>query len=147
MKMHIMRSVAFYSVATLSFSVFASGSANAQMNEDPWTFTNQNRASIASLIKSVEDADSSNASEIVSTGTTVTQLVCGGDSANASGAGNSTCIILNNSEGFIDLYQDNLGDISANSESDGDDVVDEEIDVTEESGSVDDVEDILEGNS
>ena len=145
MKMHIMKSATFYGAAILSFSVFASGSANAQMNETPWGFTNQNRASIASLIKQVEDADSRNASEVVSSG--VTQLICGGDSANASGAGNSTCIILNNSDGFIDLYQDNLGDIDANSESDGEDVVDEEIDVSEEAGGVGDVEDILGGNS
>lgn len=110
MKILIMKNVALYSVAILSFCVFTPD-ANAQMNESPWGFNNQNRASIAALIQQVENADDANA-----TGTSagsVVNLVCGGDGADASASGNSICIIMNNSDGIFDLDQDNNGDQDA----------------------------------
>jgi|GEM_PF-1085221 len=112
MKQPIIKDVALCGIAIILFCVFAAD-ANAQMNESPWGFKNQNRASIAALIRQVEDEDSSS----TSTSGGVTQLICGGDSADASSAGNSTCIILNNSDGIITLDQDNTGDQNSESEA------------------------------
>jgi len=47
MKQEIIRHVAFYSVAIMSFCVF-SADAMAQMNESPWGFKNQNCALVVS---------------------------------------------------------------------------------------------------
>jgi len=130
MKREIMRHVAFYGVAIMSFCIF-SADAMAQMNESPWGFKNQNRASIASLIKQVEDADGNTATNTATTSGAVTQLICGGDSSNASAAGNTTCIILNNSDGIITLDQENNGDQNSDSETTETTNVDETIYVDE----------------
>ncbi len=130
MRISVMRNVVFYSVAFISFFI-APVDTNAQMNETPWGFKTQNRASIASLIKQVEDAEGRSAANTATTSGAVTQLICGGDSANASSAGNTTCIILNNSDGMISLDQTNNGDQGADSETTETTNVDETIYVDE----------------
>lgn len=86
--------------------------AHAQMINQPWGFTQQNRASIAALMKQTED--SRNATAATATPGSYDQLVCGGDDT-SSAAGNSTCIILNNSDGAIQIGQDTQGDQEATS--------------------------------
>ncbi len=129
MKQAIIKHLALYSVAIMSFFVFATD-ATAQMNETPWGFSSQNRASIASLIKQVEDADGSSVTSTATTGS-ITNLICGGDSADASSAGNSICIIMNNSNGTITPMQENNGDQDSNSETTETTNVDETIYVDE----------------
>lgn len=97
---------------------FVATPALAQMTKESWSFNPQNRASIAALIKQIEDGDNGNAqSQVVGNGGTT--LVCGGGSSdsNSSAMGNSSCIILNNSTGNIELGQDSTGDQTSNAES------------------------------
>lgn len=91
-----------------------SQTANAQMAEKPWGFEQQNRASIAALMKSVENnkANSSIATNQPSSSTT---LICGSDGS-SSAKGTSSCIILNNSDGSILLDQDSNGNQTATAE-------------------------------
>lgn len=83
--------------------------AHAQMINQPWSFAQQNRASIAALMKQTED--SGNAAATIASGG-YDQLVCGGDGA-SSATGNSTCIIMNNSDGAIQIGQDAQGNQDA----------------------------------
>ena len=97
--------------AILLCALFFSQSANAQMNNEAWGFKQQNRASIAALMQQVENSDSGRA--VASTGLAgYDQLVCGSDGA-SSATGNSTCIIMNNSDGAIQIGQDAQGDQDA----------------------------------
>ena len=127
MRQTIAKKMVFYSVAAFSVCTFCV-EANAQLNDSPWGFSSQNRASIAALIQQVENADDNTSA---SAATSVTTLVCGGDSADSSAAGNSTCIILNNSDGLITLNQENMGNQDANSESSETTNVEETINVDE----------------
>ncbi len=98
---------------------FGSAAANAQMSSEPWGFTAQNRASIAALIRQVEDSGngSSTATALQAGSSSFDTLVCGGDGTSAA-TGNSTCIILNNATGAIEIGQDALGNQDAdNTES------------------------------
>ena len=114
-------------------------SANAQLDE-PWGFSGQNRASIAALIKQVEDG--SNSGTVVSgTSGNIVNLVCGAD-ASSSATGNSSCIILNNSDADINLGQDSEGDQTATNEETTN--VDETINTNVEA--IDDVLDTLSGD-
>lgn len=96
--------------------------AFAQLINNAWSFSGQNRASIAALMKQVEDGGSGNVSGGVVAGGGSTTLICGdagggadGGAAGASGAtGTSSCIILNNSDGAIEITQDSEGDQTAN---------------------------------
>ncbi len=104
-------------IALLS-TLFLSTPATAQMMEKPYSFSPQNRASIAALIRSVEEGNSSSSSSAQAvTGSTGTTLVCGGSADSAGATGNSSCIILNNSTGEITTGQLSEGDQSATNET------------------------------
>ncbi len=77
--------------------------ANAQQFNQAWGFTTQNRASIAALMQQVEKSEGTG--NAVVSGGGYDSLVCGGDGM-SSATGNSTCIILNNSDGTIQVGQD-----------------------------------------
>lgn len=93
-------------------TIFGTTSAHAQMVNQPWEFTQQNRASIAALMKQTEDRETTQAATAVAGG--YDQLICGKDGA-SSATGNNTCIIMNNSDGVIQIGQDAQGDQSATS--------------------------------
>lgn len=88
---------------------FYSNAAHAQMNNESWGFKQQNRASIAALMQQVESRDQAT---VASSGG-FEQLVCGGD-GQSSATGNSTCIIMSNSSGAIEIGQDAAGNQDAN---------------------------------
>ena len=102
--------------AFLMVFIIMSGPVNAQgMNNNAWSPQVQNRASIAALIRDVEENGRGSSSGIASGGGNVTQLVCGGE-GDATAKGNSSCIILNNADASIDLGQDSTGDQTATNE-------------------------------
>ncbi|MFP4098079.1 MAG: hypothetical protein ACLFP8_06760 [Alphaproteobacteria bacterium] len=109
---------------------FISSQASAQLNEQPYRFKAQNRASIAALMKDVENRDR-RSTTVTAAAIPSTTLVCGGDSADASAAGNTSCVIVNNSTGNISVGQDNLGNQDADSETTETTNVDETINVEE----------------
>ncbi len=123
-----------YSFLCLTF--FAQ-EVNAQMTGTPWGFAQQNRASIAALMKSIEDTDSSTTATTATTATGVTNLVCGSDGS-SSAKGSSSCIILNNSDGSILLDQVSDGDQNATST--------ETTNVEETINGADDILAVLNGN-
>lgn len=128
--------------AALAVTAFYTVPAHAQMNNQPWSFTPQNRAGIASLIRSVEEGGSGNG---VSGGgaASIVNLVCGGNSDGSTAQANNTCIILNNSEGAnVDVDQDSEGDQTATSEENTD--VEQTIVGTE---NIDDVLETLNGTN
>lgn len=96
---------------------FGSTCANAQMTKEPWGFQQQNRASIAALMQQVENRN--NTTAVASTGYAgYDQLVCGGGGSGggeSTATANSTCIILNNSDGSIQIGQDAQGNQDASS--------------------------------
>lgn len=90
----------------------------AQLESNAWKFKTQNRASIAALMQQVENADRARNATTVSSGASgFDQLVCAGD-AGSTATGNSTCIILNNSDGAIQIGQDAPGSQNATSTED-----------------------------
>jgi len=89
---------------TLLFCAGFAAPALAQQISQPWSFTEQNRASIAALMQQTENPSAAAAASPT--------LVCGG--AGQPGAtANSVCIILNQSSGQISLGQDSQGSQSA----------------------------------
>ena len=127
MKYSINKILAFSSISFISISFFA-GSVNAQMNGNPWGFKTQNRASIAALMKQVEN-ENTGSTVVSTTPASITTLVCGGDSGGSSATGNASCIILNNSDGSIKIGQDASGDQDANNDVSETTNVDETINV------------------
>jgi hypothetical protein len=96
-------------------SLCLSNPASAQQTNQSWQFKDQNRASIAALMKQVDQQnETSNAVAQVPVG--LDTLICGGD-GQSSATGNSTCIILNNSTGAIEIGQDANGSQTANNET------------------------------
>lgn len=93
----------------LTLMTFISTAAQAQMMQQPWSFTPQNRASIAALMQQTERPAALAAPASSDT------LICGGGTGESSATANSTCIILNNATGQIELGQDSTGDQSASS--------------------------------
>lgn len=94
-------------------AIVTSATAHAQMVNQPWGFTQQNRASIAALMKQTEDKE--NERQAVTTSASgYDQLVCGKD-GDSSATGNNTCIIMNNSNGSIQIGQDANGSQTATS--------------------------------
>jgi hypothetical protein len=127
------------------FAVTPAYADDPLMGKSPWNFTPQNRAAIAIAIKGIEDPGSSGNG---GAGT----IVCGGTSgasgqgatgSGASSTANSSCIIINNSDGAI---------VSNPQTSDGNQDSDSEANSTlnnansKKSGSIDDVAAILGGN-
>ena len=100
--------------AILTFAIMAANPAFSDgLNNEAWSFSPQNRASIASLIKQTEDRPSQSTTSGYGYGS-LTTMICGDGSATAKG--NSSCILLNNSTGVIDLGQDSDGDQTATSD-------------------------------
>lgn len=94
------------------------------LNNRAWAPAQSNRASIAALMKQVEDnnGQTSNSSALLATGSSVTQLVCGSSTSGAPPAhsnaqANSSCIILNNSDGMLNINQDSVGDQNSDVET------------------------------
>ena len=99
--------ILLWTVAVVAGLFFGSRVANAQQFNQAWSFTSQNRASIAALMQQVEGSETGAAAQ-----GSFDTLVCGGDGA-SSATGNSTCIILNNATGTVEIGQDTEGDQDA----------------------------------
>lgn len=99
--------------ASLLIGILLGGqqSAQAQMVNEPWGFQQQNRASIAALMRQTEEGDGAG---VVAAPGSYDSLVCGSDGA-SSAKGNAICIIMNNSDGAIEIGQDSQGDQEATS--------------------------------
>ena len=102
----------------LATIITASGSfaAQAQMFEKPWSAPDQNRASLAVVMKQAESGMFTGTGSTSSSGSSsLTQLVCGGGGGTANATANSACVILNNSNGSVNTGQDSTGDQTADS--------------------------------
>lgn len=97
-----------------NFSI--NSSASAQQFNQSWQFKTQNRASIAALIKQVEQEDEASTA-VTQAPASYDTLLCGGGDGQSAATGNSTCIILNNSTGAIEIGQDANGSQTANNEA------------------------------
>jgi hypothetical protein len=115
------------------------------MGKSPWNFTPQNRAAIAIAIKGVEDGNNGGNG---GAGT----IVCGGTSgasgqgatgSGASSTANSSCIIINNSDGAI-VTNPQYSDGNQDSDSEANSTLNNAN--SKKSGSIDDVAAILGGN-
>ena len=104
-----------------------SGSASAQQFNQSWQFKAQNRASIAALIKQVEQQEDANNAVIQQAPGSYDTLLCGGGDGQSAATGNSTCIILNNSTGEIEIGQDADGSQTANNEASQNMNIDDEL--------------------
>jgi hypothetical protein len=104
---NITRKILLCCALTLMLCAELSASASAQMSPQPWGFAQQNRASIAALMKQTE-----NPTAATSAGSGDT-LICGGGTGQASATANSTCIILSQASGQIQLGQDSNGSQSS----------------------------------
>lgn len=107
MKFVHIKTYGIYSVLSLGF-LLPCVNAQAQMNSEPWGFSQQNRASIAALMRQVEDVP---VGAEGASGVNADSMICGGGEASASG--NSTCIILKNAMGDISIGQDSNGNQTA----------------------------------
>ncbi len=88
-----------------ALSVFPSVSfAEDGQNRQAWGFPDTSRASMAIIMKQQSDAQSATAG-----GDGGNALVCGGGTGGATATSNSTCVILNNSTGSIDIGQASKG--------------------------------------
>lgn len=102
---------------TLAVCGFYATPAQAQMANEPWGFSQQNRAGLASLIRSVEEGGSADGVSSSTAAGSIVNLVCGGNSDGSTAQANNTCIILNNSEGAdVDVDQESEGDQTATAE-------------------------------
>lgn len=97
---------------TLGLALINAAAAHAQVNNQPWGFATQNRASIAALMKQTDDQNKNRTATTVAAPGSYDQLVCGGDGESSARA-NATCIIMNNSDGVIHIGQDANGNQSA----------------------------------
>lgn len=102
--------IIFWALALLVGCFWGSRAANAQQFNQAWSFTSQNRASIAALMQQVENGDGNGAA--IAASPSYDSLVCGGGGASTA-TGNSTCIILNKSDGLIQIGQDANGNQEA----------------------------------
>ena len=126
-----------YSLVAIAMIGRLAGDASAQMYERPWGFAARSGGSMAIFMKQVDEgmlSANSGSGQAAIAGTT-TYLVCGGEGS-AGARGNSSCIILNNSDGALSLGQDAVGDQTAEST----------VTQTQNNGA-DEVSDILEGDS
>lgn len=105
--------IAFWVLVLLAITFLCSTAAHAQMNNQQWGFKPQNRASIAALMRQVEESENANAAQSASSD--VDTLVCGGGGGSSSATANSTCIILNNSTAGLNVGQDSQGSQGAQS--------------------------------
>jgi hypothetical protein len=102
-----------FSLGMVTISMSIPTSAHAQMANNPWSFKPQNRASVAALIRQVETQDdAADAVTQIAAPASFTNLVCGSDGKSAA-TGNSTCVILNNATGGVNVGQDADGNQTA----------------------------------
>ncbi|MBX6322673.1 MAG: hypothetical protein IRY94_12655 [Rhodospirillaceae bacterium] len=97
----------------------APSSAQSGQFDEPWRFGTTNRSAIAVYMRQREDQLDGLGSGGSAGGTGQT-YVCGsaGNGSSTAGAtGNSTCIILNNSDGQVTVTQDSSGNQSADAQS------------------------------
>lgn len=121
--------------------------ADPLFGKEPWDFTPQNRAAIAVAIKNIEDPGSGGSGSGAGT------IVCGGtsgasgDGATGSGSSataNSSCIIINNSDGaIVNNDQTSIGDQDAESTTI---TQSNSLSSSKKNGSIDEVADILSGH-
>lgn len=137
--------------SALIAATFIATPAKAQgLNNKAWSPETANRASIAALIRQAENGDGGG-SAIIGTGSSnVTQLICGSNSGEGAGASsnaqaNSSCIILNNSDGALNIDQDSDGDQNADTSSVATTQIDETIN-NNGAGGAEDVLAVLAGN-
>lgn len=117
-------------IALAGLAGLAAG-AQAQQFDQPWSFSQQNRAQLAVTMKQLKDGIGQSAGSS-STGTAgFTTIICGGGAATATA--NNTCIVLNNATGQIETGQDAEGSQDAASSTEttvsGTSEVDEVIEV------------------
>ena len=125
-------------ITALVSSIFVRAPTWAQgLNNNAWSPQPSNRAAIASLIRQVEQDDTSSSSGALGfVGSNVTQLICGSNSGEGTGGSsanaqaNSSCIILNNSDGALNINQDSDGEQSADANSTAITTIDETINET-----------------
>lgn len=120
MKRTLMR----FAVDTLTILVYAAFAvtlmahlavdAAAQMYEQPWGFAGRSGGSMAIFMKQVDAGmlDGNSGSGAAAVSGTTTYLVCGGEGS-AGARGNSSCIILNNSDAALNIGQEAVGDQTA----------------------------------
>lgn len=121
----IIQKVNPYGFAVVASFIFAISTAHAQgQNNNAWAPQTSNRAAIASLIRQVEqEGSNANSGALGYAGSSVTQLICGSNSgegtegSSANAQANSSCIILNNSDGALNINQDSDGEQSADANS------------------------------
>ncbi|WP_420346718.1 hypothetical protein [Pelagibius sp.] len=103
-----------YTAFAVAFMARLAGDASAQMYEQPWGFAARSGGSMAIFMKQVDAGmlDGSAGSGAAAVAGTTTYLVCGGEGS-AGARGNSSCIILNNSDGAINTGQEAVGDQTA----------------------------------
>jgi hypothetical protein len=110
---NITRIAAFISI------IFTAVPANAQgLNNSAWSPQQTSRASIAALIRQEEKGEKSGLAAFGTGNSNVTQLICGsnsgeGKSTSANAQANSSCIIMNNSNGVVEIDQASDGDQTA----------------------------------
>ena len=108
-----LRHAAIAVAAASVLSAFSPQVVSAQMMES-YRFQGRDRASIAFGMRDVENPRPA----IGASGAgSVTQLVCGSGEGGSTAAGstaNSSCVILNNVAGGVDVGQDSVGDQNAN---------------------------------
>lgn len=97
-----------YMLSCLTLAILLPTAAQAQMTQQPWSFAQQNRASIAALMQQTEHP----AATVIPPAPGDT-LICGGGTGLSSATANSTCIILSQATGQIQLGQDSTGSQSA----------------------------------
>lgn len=94
-------------------------SARAQMFDSPWSAGPRDRAGIAVIIKQAEsgffDSRNGGSSGQAAISYDTTTLICGGGGGDSTATANSSCLILNNATGAIDVGQGSDGGQSATS--------------------------------
>lgn len=115
-----LRHAAIAVAAASVLAAFTPQVVSAQMM-DSYRFQARDRASIAFGMRDVENAQRGGGGG-AGAASSVTQLVCGsgeGGSTAAGSTGNSSCLILNNVNGAVDVGQDSTGDQNANADANG----------------------------
>lgn len=95
-------------MACVSVMLLLISTSSAQMINNAWNFTPQNRASLANLMREVHTGTGTAATPAPQYNY-VTSLVCGSDAA-SSAKGNSSCVILNQTEASLNLGQESEGE-------------------------------------
>lgn len=114
-------------IAILMGTMGISNIAHAQQYNQSWQFKGQNRASIAALMKQVEQESEASNAVVQQVPGSYDTLICGGGDGQSAATANSTCIILNNATGSIQIGQDSDGSQTANNSAEQNMNVDTEL--------------------